>query len=91
MRTSNEIERVNEEARRRAAPPSDDSVMRIGGAILLEQNEAWSTGKLYFDVTEYREPFAEEKKAALSASMRASSELPRKEEAAEDCADVRAA
>ena len=51
------------------------------GAVLLEQNEAWSTGKLYFDVTEYRESFAEEKKAALSASMRASSELPREEEA----------
>ncbi|MCL2493158.1 MAG: IS110 family transposase [Clostridiales bacterium] len=61
------------------------------GAVLLEQNEAWSTGKLYFDVTEYRESFAEEKKAALSASMLASSELPREEEAAEDCADVRAA
>jgi len=58
------------------APPSDDSVMRIGGAILLEQNEAWSTGKLYFDMTEYCVSVEEEKKAALSASMRAASELP---------------
>ena len=48
------------------------------------------TDKLYYDMTESREPLEDEKKAALSASMRAASELPREEEVAENCADVRA-
>ena len=55
------------------------------------KNDAWSTDRLYFSMTEYRERLEDEKKAALSASMRAASELPREEEAAENCADVRAA
>ncbi|MCL2492627.1 MAG: transposase, partial [Clostridiales bacterium] len=93
--TSNGIERGNEEIRRRDRTIrvylSDDSVMRIIGTILLEQNAARRTAKSYFDRTEYRERLEDEKKAALSASMRAASELPREEEAAENCADVRAA
>jgi len=59
MRTSNGIERLNEEIRRRDRAiriyPSDDSVMRIIGTVLIEQSEAWSTDRLYIDMAEYLE------------------------------------
>jgi len=57
MRTSNGIERVNEEIRRRDRAiriyPSDDSVIRIIGSMLLDQTEAWQSGTVYFDMKEY--------------------------------------
>jgi transposase-like protein len=63
MRTSNGIERLNEEIRRRDRVlriyPSDDSVMRIIGTLLLDQTEAWLSGRLYVDMREYLEFVAE--------------------------------
>ena len=57
MRTSNGIERLNEEIRRRdrviRTYPGDESVMRIIGTVLLEQSEAWAVGRVYFDMDEY--------------------------------------
>jgi len=57
MRTSNGIERVNEEIRRRDRAlriyPSDASVMRIIGTVLLEQTEAWRRERVYVDMKEY--------------------------------------
>ena len=57
MRTSNMIERLNGEIRRRDRAiriyPSDDSVMRIIGTVLLEQSEAWSADRVYVDMKEY--------------------------------------
>jgi len=57
MRTSNYIERLNEELRRRERVirifPNTDSVYRLLGAVLMEQHEKWSGGKKYLDMDEY--------------------------------------
>ena len=35
--------------------PNEASALRLIGALLVEQHEVWSTGKRYFDMTEYLE------------------------------------
>ena len=59
LRTSNSIERLNEEVRRRERPirifPSEDSVMRILGTVLMEEHEKWAAGKRCFDMIEYHD------------------------------------
>ncbi len=32
---------------------NEESVIRLIGALLIEQDEGWSTGKKYFDMQEY--------------------------------------
>ena len=53
------MERLNEEIRRRERVirifPNEASALRLIGALLAEQHEVWSTGKRYFDMTEYFE------------------------------------
>ncbi len=57
LRTTNSIERLNEEIRRRERVirifPNVESVIRLIGALLIEQDEKWSTGRKYFDMNEY--------------------------------------
>lgn len=57
LRTTTGVERLNEEIRRRERVirifPNRDSVLRLRGALLLEQDEAWTTGHRYFDMTAY--------------------------------------
>ena len=57
LRTTNSIERLNEEIRRRERVirifPNVESVIRLIGALLIEQDEKWSTGRKYFDMHEY--------------------------------------
>jgi putative transposase len=67
LRTTNAVERLNEEVRRRERVirifPTRESVIRLLGALLMEQDEAWTTGKHYFDMTPYwqwRSPLAEQ-------------------------------
>ena len=59
LRTSNSIERLNEELRRRERVirifPNEDSLIRLMGAILIEQHEKWVSGKKYLDMTEFYE------------------------------------
>ena len=59
LRTSNMIERLNQEIRRRERAkrifPNRESAMRLIGALLVEQDEAWTEGRKYLDMTEYRE------------------------------------
>ena len=59
LRTTNGMERLNEEIRRRERVirifPHEASALRLIGALLAEQHEVWSTGKRYFDMTEYFE------------------------------------
>lgn len=57
IRTTNLIERVNKELKRRyrsiGAFPNDASLLRIAGAILIDINEEWITGRRYLsDVSE---------------------------------------
>ena len=59
LRTSNNIEKLNEEVRRRKRVirifPNEDSIIRLLGALLIEQHEKWITGEKYFDMKEYYE------------------------------------
>ena len=59
LRTTNGMERLNEEMRRRERVirifPNEASALRLIGALLTEHHEVWSTGKRYFDMTEYFE------------------------------------
>lgn len=59
LRTTNGVERLNEEIRRRERVirifPNEESAVRLIGAVLVEIDEAWTTGKRYFDMTEYWE------------------------------------
>jgi putative transposase len=51
-------ERLNEEIRRRERVirifPNDDSALRLIGALLAEQHEAWQTRR-YLDMDEFHE------------------------------------
>ena len=59
LATTNMQERLNEEIRRREKVirifPNEESAMRLIGALLAEKHESWSTGKRYFDMTEFHE------------------------------------
>jgi putative transposase len=51
LRTSNMLERLNREIRRRTRVasifPNDASLLRLASAILVEQSEEWETGRKY--------------------------------------------
>ncbi len=68
LRTTNGIERLNQEIRRRERVirifPNEASILRLLGALLIEHDEKWSTGKRYFDMTEYYRLIEEEQKTA---------------------------
>lgn len=57
FRTSNQIERLNKELKRRSKVigvfPNDESLMRLMGAVLLERNEAIASLRCVFKVTTY--------------------------------------
>jgi putative transposase len=57
LRTTNDIERLNEEIRRREHVirifPNRDSVMRLIGALMMELDEKWQTGRRPFTMDEY--------------------------------------
>jgi putative transposase len=57
LRTTNGVERLNEEIRRRERVsrifPNRESIIRLVGAVLMEQDEVWTTGKRSFDMTAY--------------------------------------
>ncbi len=57
LRTTNGQERLNEEIRRRERVirifPNRESVVRLVGALLMEHDELWSTGKRYLDMAPY--------------------------------------
>ncbi len=72
LRTTNGVERLNEEIRRRERVirifPNRESAIRLVGALLMELDEQWTTGHRYFDMTAYghwraaQQPPAEERK-----------------------------
>ena len=55
LQTNNTIERVNQEIRRRDRVIriflNDLSVLRLVGALLIEQNEKWAAGPRYLNMT----------------------------------------
>lgn len=66
LRTTNGVERLNQEVRRRERVirifPNEASAIRLLGALLMEQNEKWSTGRRYMDMTVYHETAQEKLK-----------------------------
>lgn len=59
FRTSNQIERLNKELKRLSKAigifPNETSLMRLMGAVLVEQNELLSAGRKLFKENTYRE------------------------------------
>ena len=57
LRTTNAIERLNEEIRRRERVvrifPNEESALRLLGAVLIEIDEGWAGGHRYFDMKDY--------------------------------------
>lgn len=57
LRTTNGVERLNQEVRRRERVirifPNEESVIRLMGALLMEQDEKWQAGRKYFDMGLY--------------------------------------
>lgn len=60
MRTSNAIERVNQELKRRtrvaALFPNEASLPRLPPALLCEQSDEWSTGNFYLNMNPSEPP-----------------------------------
>jgi transposase-like protein len=60
MRTSNAIERVNQELKRRTRVaslfPNEASLLRLVSALLCEQSDEWSTGKIYLNMNSTESP-----------------------------------
>jgi transposase-like protein len=63
FRSTNMIERLNEEIRRREKVirifPNDLAAMRLIGAVLMEKDEEWSTGRIYLDMEKFWDAIAE--------------------------------
>ncbi|MGI6235779.1 MAG: IS256 family transposase [Christensenellales bacterium] len=57
LRTSNSIERLNQEIRRRERVirifPNEASLIRLIGALLMEHDEKWSSGRKYLEMDQY--------------------------------------
>jgi len=54
IRTTNGVERINKELKRRTrvagAYPSDQSLLRVAGSIVMDINEEWITGRRYLSM-----------------------------------------
>jgi transposase-like protein len=57
LRTTNGVERLNEEIRRRERVirifPNEASAIRLLGAVLMEKDEEWTTGRIYMNMDAY--------------------------------------
>lgn len=71
LRTTNGVERLNEEIRRRERVirifPNAASVIRLMGALLIEQHEKWQTGRKYLDMQLYYQVQDKESKSGTAA------------------------
>ena len=56
IQTTNGMERINKELKRRTkvvgAFPNEASLLRLAGAILMDINEEWVTGRRYLSMEE---------------------------------------
>jgi putative transposase len=59
LRSTNSLERLNREVRRRERVigifPNTNSALRLLGALMMEQDEEWATGRCYFRMDAYAE------------------------------------
>ena len=60
LRTSNALERVNQELKRRTRVaslfPNEASVLRLITALLVEISDQWETGKIYLNMKSLTQP-----------------------------------
>ena len=72
LRTTNGMERLNEEIRRRDRViriyPNRESVIRLIGALLMEIDEKWQSGHKYLDMKDYFTWREEQKREAQQQS-----------------------
>jgi putative transposase len=72
LRTTNGVERLNQEIRRRERVirifPNEASVIRLMGALLMEQDEKWQTGRKYFDMQLYYQTHKEKNPNPITAA-----------------------
>lgn len=75
MHSTNPIERLNKEVKRRADVveifPNEASIMRLIGAVLLEQNDEWQTSSRYMMVEAFPQIDKEEIDPILSIAPKA--------------------
>ena len=62
IHSTNPLERLNKEIRRRTRVvgifPTDASIIRLVGMLLIEQNDEWAVGRRYFSLTSMAELYA---------------------------------
>jgi hypothetical protein len=75
LRTSNGMERLNDEVRRRERVirifPNRESAIRLVGAVLMERHEHWTTGHRYFEMAAYWQWRRERTEASRSPAANA--------------------
>ena len=71
LRTTNGVERLNQEIRRRERVirifPNEASVIRLMGALLMEQSEKLQTGRKYFEMDLYYQYLKNDQKEMVAA------------------------
>ncbi len=71
LRTTNGVERLNQEIRRRERVirifPNEQSVIRLMGALLIELDERWRTERKYFEMDLYYQTLKEASKETTAA------------------------
>ena len=77
LKSTNMQERLIQEIRRRERVirifPNEASAQRLIGALLAEKHETWSTGKKYFDMSEYLEAREEEERQEIEEEIQVAS------------------